>query len=60
MTDSNHHHIVNNVYELPSIKQIIHYQHATAGFPTKATWLIVIKVGFYAIWPMLTATAVTE
>ena len=51
--------MANNVYERPSTKQIIHYDHASAGFPTKATWLRVIKAGFYATWPMLTTAAIS-
>ena len=30
---------INNVYELPSIEQAVRYLHATAGHPTKHTWL---------------------
>ena len=35
-------HTILNVYELPSIAQTIRYLHATAGFPTKTTWLAAI------------------
>ena len=41
----NHMHMSNNgekvqqVYKLPSTKQVIRYYHAAAGFPTKATLL---------------------
>ena len=52
--------MVNNVYEFPSMKQIICYHHATAGFQTKASWLRAIKARFYATWPMLTATATNK
>ena len=52
--------MVNNVYELPSTKQIIQFHHATAGFSTKAMWLKAIKAGFYATWLMLTAITVIK
>ena len=42
------------------MKQVIRYDHASAGFPTKTTWLKAIKAGFYTMWPMLTATAVMK
>ena len=38
---------VNNVYELPSTKEIVRYLHACAGFPTKSTWIKAIKGGNY-------------
>jgi len=48
----------NNVYNLPSTKQSIHYLHAAAGFPVKSEWIKAIKAGNYVIWPELTAEAV--
>ena len=50
----------NNVYKLPSTKQIIHYHNAAAGFPTKATWIWAIKAVYYARWPMLMTAAVNK
>ena len=44
---------IGNVYELPSTDQAIKYQHAAAGFPTKATWLKAIRNGNYDTWPMI-------
>jgi hypothetical protein len=35
----------NNIYDLPSIPAAICFLHAAAGYPTKATWLRVIKTG---------------
>ena len=32
-----------NVYELPSTKEVIRFQHAALGFPTKATLLTTIR-----------------
>ena len=49
---------VHNVYELKKQPEIVRYLHAAAGFPTKATWLRAIKLGFYASWPGLSAKAV--
>ena len=44
---SNKEEKVQQVYELPSTKQVIRYYHAAAGFPTKSTWIKAIKAGFY-------------
>ena len=49
-----------NVYNLPSIAQVIKYHHAAAGFPTKDTWVKAIKAGFYVSWPGLTAEAASK
>eukprot|EP00804_Cyclotella_cryptica_P007374 CCRYP_002593-RA/>CCRYP_002593-RA protein AED:0.37 eAED:0.37 QI:0/-1/0/1/-1/1/1/0/316 len=48
----------NSVYELPNTEQVITWYHASAGYPTKTTWLKAIKKGFYATWPLLTPKAV--
>eukprot|EP00804_Cyclotella_cryptica_P017724 CCRYP_001164-RA/>CCRYP_001164-RA protein AED:0.37 eAED:0.27 QI:0/0/0/1/0.33/0.25/4/0/1265 len=40
--------------DLPSVGALVHYLHAAAGFPVKATWLAAIKAGNYASWPGLT------
>ena len=42
-----------NVYEPPSIQQAIRYLHASAGFPTKTTWLKAIRCGNYSTWPLI-------
>jgi hypothetical protein len=36
---------INNVYNLPSTKQSIHYLHALAGFPIESRWIKAIKAG---------------
>jgi hypothetical protein len=36
---------VNNVYNIPSIKEAICYLHAAAGFPVKETWIEAIRAG---------------
>eukprot|EP00956_Cyclotella_meneghiniana_P042677 scaffold249030_cov93-Cyclotella_meneghiniana.AAC.1 len=43
-----------NAHDLPSVGALVHYLHATAGFPVKATWLAAIKAGNYSSWPGLT------
>ena len=51
---------VHNVYELQTVPERIRYFHACAGFPTKCTWMKVIKKGFFASWPGLTEKAVNQ
>ena len=43
-----------NAHDLPSVGALVHYLHATAGFPVKSTWLAAIKAGNFASWPGLT------
>ncbi len=47
-------HLALNAGDLPSIGALVHYLHAAAGFPVKATWLAAIKSGNYSSWPGLT------
>ena len=47
-----------NVFELKTQPEIVRYYHAAAGFPTKATWLKAIGMGFFATWTGLTYAAV--
>ena len=49
---------INSIYELPSLAQVMKYQHDAAGHPTKSMWIKAINAGFFALWPMLTAGAV--
>ncbi len=49
---------VHSVYELKSQPELVRYLHASAGFPTKPTWLKAIKNKQFASWPGLTAEAV--
>ena len=44
----------NNAYDMPSVKALVRFLHAAAGFPVKSTWLAAIKAGNYATWPGLT------
>eukprot|EP00804_Cyclotella_cryptica_P006571 CCRYP_021176-RA/>CCRYP_021176-RA protein AED:0.48 eAED:0.43 QI:0/0/0/0.85/0/0/7/0/757 len=39
---------------LSIVGALVHYLHAVAGFPVKATWLAAIKASNYASWPGLT------
>ena len=52
--------IAANAYSLPSIPQTIRYLHATAGFPTKDSWIKAINNGNYATWPGITAELVSK
>ena len=44
---------INNVYELPSIKQTVRYLQAAAGHPTKHTWMKAIAQRNYNSWPLI-------
>jgi hypothetical protein len=48
------------VYELKTQPELVRYYHATAGFPTKPSWLKAIKNKQYASWPGLTWEAVNK
>ena len=45
---------IHNFYELPSIERTIRYLHASAGFPTKYTWIKSICNRYYLTWPLIT------
>ena len=51
---------IANVYNLPSIVQMIKYHHASAGYPVEDTWIKAINAGNYTTWPGLTAEAVRK
>jgi len=44
-----------NVYELPSMKEVVRFQHAALGFPTKATLLTSIHNNNLITFPGMTA-----
>jgi len=44
-----------NVYELPSMKEVVRFQHAALGFPTKATLLTSICNNNLVTFPGMTA-----
>jgi hypothetical protein len=43
-----------NVYELPSTKEVVRFQHAALGFPTKATLLTSIRNNNLVTFPGMT------
>ena len=51
---------ISNVYNLPSISQMIKYHHAAVGYPVKDTWIKAINAGNYTTWPGLTSAAVQK
>jgi hypothetical protein len=48
---------VYNVYKLKTQPELVGYHHASAGFPTKPTWLAAIKNKHFTSWPGLTLDA---
>ena len=59
-SNQKHRETINNVYELPSIKEAIRYLHGAAGYPVKATWLKAIRCGNYDTWPLITVNRVNK
>ena len=51
---------VNNVYELKTKPELIRYYHATAGFPTKSSWLAAIRNVHYSSWTGLDGTCAAK
>ncbi len=49
---------IYNVYEPKIQPELVHYYQAAAGFPTKPTWVKVIRNKQFASWPGLTVDAV--
>jgi hypothetical protein len=49
---------VHIVYELKTPPELVRYLYASAGFPTKPTWLKAIKNKQSSSWPGLTINAV--
>ena len=45
-----------NAHDLPSVWALVHYLHASAGFPVCSTCLAAIKVGNFASCPGITYT----
>ena len=48
---------IHNVFELRTQPELICYNHASARFPTKPTWLAAIKNNQFSSWPGLTMEA---
>ena len=49
-----------SAYDLPSIKALIRYFHAAAGYPVRSTWLEAIGSGNYSTWPGFTLANTTK
>jgi len=47
---------INVIFELPSAHETFLWYHASAGFPTKATFIDAVCNGNYSTWPKLTMT----
>lgn len=41
----------NSIYDLPSIKQAIHWMHAVLGYPAASTWLKACRAGNFRGFP---------
>jgi hypothetical protein len=51
---------IHNVYKLKKQPELIWYLHAAVGFPTKPTWIKVIKNKQFVSWPGLTTKAIAK
>ena len=49
-----------SAYDLPSVRALIRYFHAAAGYPVCSTWLKAIGSGNYSMWPGLTLANATK
>jgi hypothetical protein len=50
------HETINIIFDLPSARETFLWYHASAGFPTKATFIDAVRNGNYSTWPKLTVT----
>jgi hypothetical protein len=51
---------VNAIFDLPNNQQTMLYYHASAGFPTKESFLDAVRAGNYATWPGLTTAIISK
>jgi hypothetical protein len=51
---------LNVIFDLPSARKTFLWYHASAGFPTKETFVDAIRKGNYATWPKLTLTLINR
>jgi uncharacterized protein (DUF2461 family) len=51
---------INVIFELPSARETFLWYHASAGFPTKATFIDAVRNGNYSTWPKLTVTLINR
>ena len=49
-----------SAYDLPSVRALIRYFHAAAGYPVRSTWFKSIGSGNYSSWPGLTLANATK
>ena len=54
------HETINVIFELPSARDTFLWYHASAGFPTKATFIDAVRNGNYSTWPKLTVTLINR
>jgi len=54
------HETINVIFDLPSAHDTFLWYHASAGFPTKATFINTIRNGNYSTWPKLTVTLINR
>ena len=50
--------LANSIYECETTGQLIHFYHATMGFPVTSTWCKAIDAGYFRGWPGLTSKRV--
>jgi hypothetical protein len=50
--------MINVIFNLPSPHETFLWYHASAGFPTKETFIDAICNGNYATWPKLMVTLI--
>ncbi len=51
---------LNVIFDLPSARKTFLWYHASAGFPTKETFVNAVRKGNYATWPRLTVTLINR
>jgi hypothetical protein len=54
------HETINIIFDLPSARDTFLWYHASAGFPTKVTFIDAICNGNYSTWPKLTVTLINR
>jgi hypothetical protein len=51
---------INVIFDLPITRETFLWYHASAGFPTKATFIDTVRNGNYSTWPKLTVTLINR
>ena len=49
---------INVIFDLPTTRQTFLWYHASAGFPTKETFIGAVRNGNYTTWPKLTVALI--